>query len=191
VRKVCSAGRGPASREAFANLAENGPAHRLESSAASPSSGSTLPAVASSEAKTVAAYLKELPVGRRKLVSSLRKLVREHLAKGFVEQMQYGMISWVVPLSRYPKTYNGQPLAVACLASQKQYVSLYLFCAYADPKERKRFERAYVRSGKRLDMGKSCVRIAKLEDLAVDAVADALSRASVEGFTARYERSRK
>jgi hypothetical protein len=144
-----------------------------------------------SKAETVAEYLASLPDDRRKTVKAVRKLVRAHLAHGIVEQMEHGMISWVVPLARYPETYNGRPLPVASLASQKNYCSLYLFCAYTDPAERKRFEQRYAQSGKRLDMGQSCVRFEQLEDLAQDVVADTLERVSVDGFIAVYERARK
>jgi len=143
-----------------------------------------------SKAPTVTEYLASLPEDRRATVKAVRKLVRAHLARGFVEQMQHGMISWVIPLSRYPETYNGQALPVVCLASQKNHLSLYLLCAYSDPAERKRFEASYARAGKRLDMGQSCVRFKRREDLADDAIAAALERASVDDFIARYERSR-
>jgi hypothetical protein len=144
-----------------------------------------------SKAETVAEYLASLPEERRATVKAVRKLVRAHLQKGFVEQMQHGMISWVVPLARYPETYNGKALPVVCLASQKNYLSLYLFCAYTDGAERKRFEKSYARSGKRLDMGQSCVRFKHVDDLAQDAIADTLERVSVDGFIAVYERNRK
>jgi hypothetical protein len=147
-----------------------------------------------SKAETVTEYLASLPDDRRKTLKAVRKLVRAHLAhlgSGIVEQMAHGMISWVVPLSRYPETYNGEPLPVVCLASQKNYCSLYLFCAYTDPAERKRFEQRYARSGKRLDMGQSCVRFKQLEDLAQDVIAETLDRVSVDGFIAVYERARK
>jgi hypothetical protein len=143
-----------------------------------------------SKAETVTEYLASLSDDRRKTVKAVRKLVRAHLADGIVEQMEHGMISWVVPLSRYPKTYNGKPLPVVCLASQKNYLSLYLFCAYTDPAERKRFEQRYARSGKQLDMGQSCVRFKELDDLAEDVIADTLDRVSVDGFIAVYERAR-
>jgi hypothetical protein len=147
--------------------------------------------VAASRAETVTAYLAELPDDRRREVKAVRKLVRAHLARGFVERMQHGMISWVVPLARYPETYNGQPLPAVSLASQKNHLSLYLSCVYADPSERKRFEQAYARSGKKLDMGKSCVRFKHADDLATDAIAATLDRVTVDGFIAQYERSRE
>jgi hypothetical protein len=147
--------------------------------------------VTSSKAETVAEYLAELPEERRKDIAQARALVRRYLPKGFKECMQYGMISWVVPLSRYPVTYNKQPLAVASLAAQKNYSSLYLHGVYASDAERKRFEGAYKRSGKKLDMGKSCVRFTAFSELATDVIADTLARVTPEVFIAAYEASRK
>lgn len=102
----------------------------------------------SSAAATVPEYLASLEPERRKPIKGLRSLVRKHIPKGYKEVMQYGMISWVIRLSRYPVTYNGQPLAIASLASQKQYMSLYLMGVYGDPKHTKRFETAWKKSGK-------------------------------------------
>lgn len=143
-----------------------------------------------SKALTVAQYLDALPDDRRKDIAKVRALVRKHLPRGFQECMQYGMISWVIPLSRYPITYNQQPLAIVSLASQKNYGSLYLHALYSSAAELKRFERAYRDSGKKLNMGKSCVRFRSVDELATDVIADSLKRVTVDDFIAAYEKSR-
>jgi hypothetical protein len=128
-----------------------------------------------------------MPDERRSAISHVRKVIRKHLPRGFQETMQYGMISYVVPLTRYPDTYNGQPLAVVALAAQKQHMSVYLMGIYGSPELRETFESAYAQSGKRLDVGKSCVRFKHLDDLALDAVAAAVSSVSVEDLIAMTE----
>lgn len=140
-----------------------------------------------SRAETVKDYLAEIPEPRRSAIAHVRKLIRKHLPRGFQETMQYGMISYVVPLSRYPETYNGQPLTVAAIAAQKNLMSVYLTGIYGSPQLRASFEAAYAKSGKRLDAGKSCVRFKQLEDLALDAVAGAVRRVSVEDLIAMTE----
>ncbi len=144
----------------------------------------------SSTATTAEDYLAELPADRRAAISAVRDLVRSHLPAGFEETMQYGMISYVVPLSTLPDTYNGQPLAVASLASQKNHMSLYLNSIYADPAEAAWFTEAYRRTGKRLDVGKSCVRFRSLDALPLDLVGEAIARTSAAEFVARYHASR-
>ncbi|MCK9485262.1 MAG: DUF1801 domain-containing protein [Dehalococcoidia bacterium] len=104
--------------------------------------------------------------------------------------MQYGMISYVVPLSRFPDTYNKQPLALASLASQKNDKALYLNNVYGDDSQEAWFKEAYRATGKRLDMGKSCVRFRHLEDLPLEVVGEAIERTPVEDFVARYAAGR-
>jgi hypothetical protein len=135
-------------------------------------------------------YLASLPPDRREAISTVRKLILDNLPEGYEEGIQYGMIGYYVPLSRYPETYNGQPLGIAALASQKGYMSLYLMCVYGDPATRRWFESAYHAAGKRLDMGKSCVRFKRLEDLPLDVVGEAIARVSVDQYLAHYEKSR-
>lgn len=143
--------------------------------------------MARSAARTVDAYLAELPEKRRAVVAAVRDLVLRHLPDGYEETMNWGMISYEIPLSRYPDTYNGQPLAVAALAAQKNYYSLYLTCAHGDEE---RLREGFARAGKTLDMGKSCVRFRALEDLALEPVAQVLAAIPPEAFIARYERAR-
>jgi uncharacterized protein YdhG (YjbR/CyaY superfamily) len=144
-----------------------------------------------SAAPTVEEYLAELPAERREAVARVREVVNENLPKGYEEGMQYGMIGWYIPLQRYPETYNGEPLGIVALAAQKRHYSLYLHSIYADPAERRWFERAYADSGHKLDAGKSCVRFRRLEDLPLDVIAEAVSRTSVDDYIERYEASRR
>jgi len=143
-----------------------------------------------SDADSVQAYLAELPEDRREIVEAVRAVILEHLPTGFEEGMQYGMIGYYVPLERYPVTYNGQPLGVAALASQKRHLSLYLMGIYGDDGESSWFRERWAETGKKLDMGKSCVRFRRLDDLALDVVGEAIARTSVDDCIAIYERSR-
>lgn len=147
--------------------------------------------MASSAAKTVAAYLAELAPERRAVVGAVRDLVNAHLPPGYVEEMSYGMIAWNIPLARYPKTYNGQPLCYAALAAQKNAYSLYLNCVYADSERERRLREAYARAGLKLDMGKSCLRFKSLDGLLSDEVGTIIASTSVEQYIAMYEASRK
>ncbi|MFQ5720368.1 MAG: DUF1801 domain-containing protein [Acidobacteriota bacterium] len=105
-------------------------------------------------------------------------LIRKRLPKGIREVMNWGMITYEVPLTTCPDTYNGQPLMYAALASQKNHMALYLTGCYMRPEIRKQFEDAYKAAGKRLDAGKSCLRFKKIDDLPLDVIGDAIA-----GFT--------
>ena len=118
-----------------------------------------------SDATTVTEYLASLPEDRRRAMKAVRTVIRANLPKGLVEAMNWGMIVYEVPLKACPDTYNGQPLAYAALASQKQYMSVYLMGIYGSDELRADFERSYRASGKRMDIGKACVRFRTLEDL--------------------------
>ena len=107
-----------------------------------------------------------------------------------METMQNGMIGYVVPLDRYPKTYNGQPLTYAALASQKRHISLYLMNIYGDPEIEQWFVDRYRATGKRLNMGKSCVRFKGLGDIPIDLIGEVIARTTVPQFIERYETSR-
>ncbi|MFO0704843.1 MAG: DUF1801 domain-containing protein [Candidatus Andersenbacteria bacterium] len=140
-----------------------------------------------SNAKTVAAYLKALPPDRAKAVRAVRAVILKHLPRGYQEAMQWGMITYQIPLTRKPDTYNGQPLALAALASQKNYLALYLMNVYGDKATERWFKARYKASGKKLDMGKSCVRFKRLEDLPLDLIGETIARTSVESYLKRYE----
>jgi hypothetical protein len=106
-----------------------------------------------SSAKTVDEYLKQLPDEDRKVLSAVRRVVRANLPKGYEEAMANGMIGYGIPLSRYPKTYNKQPLSYVALAAQKNHYAVYLMCAYMDPEQMKALEDGFRDAGKKLDMG--------------------------------------
>src|SRR5262245_30662402 len=127
-------------------------------------------------------YLAALPADRRAAIAAVRRVVLDNIPKGFEEMMGYGMIGYCVPLSRFPNTYNGQPLAIVGLASQKNYMSLYLMSVYGHEPTRRWFEDAYKKSGKKLDMGKSCVRFKTLDDLPLDVIAEAVGKVSLEAY---------
>ena len=120
----------------------------------------------------------------------MRKVILDNLPTGYEEMMQFGMISYVIPLERYPVTYNKQPLQYAALASQKHYMSVYLMNVYGDPDSEQWFVEQYRASGKKLDMGKSCVRFKKLDDLPLDLIGRAIARTPVEAYIEVYEAAR-
>ena len=144
----------------------------------------------SSRAVTVEQYLAELPPGRREVIATLRELVNHHLPEGYVECMAYGMIGWSIPLSRYPDTYNGQPLGYLALAAQKGNYALYSMAAYMDPDIDRALRAAFARAGLKLDMGKSCIRFRSLDALPLDAIARLVESMSVDEYIAHYEVSR-
>jgi uncharacterized protein YdhG (YjbR/CyaY superfamily) len=146
--------------------------------------------MATSKAATVDEYLAELPAERREVVTRMRDLVRRNLPKGYEETMNWGMISYELPLARYPKTYNGQPLTFVGLAAQKNYYALYLTSANQDSEQGRELANAFKRAGKKLDMGKSCLRFKKLDDLALDAVGRIIASTPPEKFIAQYEAGR-
>ncbi len=145
---------------------------------------------AAAAAATPDALLAALPPDRRAVVAAVRDLVRAALPAGYEEQVSGKMLTYVVPLSRYPVTYNKQPLAYAALAAQKNHYALYLTGAYADPAQAEALRAGFARAGKRLDMGKACLRFRALDDLALDAVRDAIAGMPPEALIARYEASR-
>ena len=143
-----------------------------------------------SKATTVAAYLKELPVDRRAVISAVRKTVVANLPKGYREAMSWGMIAYEVPLSRFPETHNGQPLLYAALASQKNNYALDMMWAFTDPKLMAGLGEHFKRAGKKLDIGKACPRFKNLEDLPLDLIGEAIAAFPVDAYLERYERSR-
>ncbi len=139
-----------------------------------------------SDAKTVDEYLSELVNGRREAITAVRNVILDNLPAGYQEVMQYGMISYIVPLSVVGNTYNGQPLMYIALASQKQYMSLYLTSVYSDPALAEWFTQRYRATGKKLNMGKSCVRFRKLEDLPLELVGEVAARTPIAEFVEMY-----
>ena len=144
-----------------------------------------------SSAKTVEQYLADLPDERREAIEAVRDVILENLPKGFEETMNWGMIAYEIPLSRYPDTYNKQPLGLAALASQKNHMAVYLTGVYADDDSRDRFIKAYQATGQRMDMGKSCVRFRTLDDLPLELIGDAIAQYSVDEFIELVEAARQ
>ncbi|MBN9504299.1 MAG: hypothetical protein BGO01_03945 [Armatimonadetes bacterium 55-13] len=143
-----------------------------------------------SDAKSVEEYLASLPEDRREAISAVREVILKNLPEGYQETMQYGMIGYVVPHTIYPKGYHCDPkqaLPFAALASQKNYMSVYLSCVYGDTEHAKWFQEEYAKTGKKLDMGKSCIRFKKLENLAIDVIGQAIAKIPVDKYVARYE----
>ena len=120
--------------------------------------------------KTPAEYLRGLDPERRRVLNAVRKVVNANLPEGYVEGVDYGMISWFVPLKTFPNTYNGHPLCCAGLSAQKHYNSLYLMAAYGNPKQAAALRDGFKRHGLKLDMGKSCVHFKTIEDLPLDVI---------------------
>jgi hypothetical protein len=146
-----------------------------------------------SKAATVTEYLDSLPPDRRAALSAVRKVILKNLDPTYVEAMQYGMIGYAVPHSAYPAGYHcdpKQPLPFAGLASQKQYMSLYLMCEYSDAGEETWFRKAWAKTGKRLDMGKSCIRFKSLDDLPLNVIGEAIQRVPAKKYIAIYETAR-
>jgi len=140
-----------------------------------------------SEATTVNQYLAELPADRREAIEAVRGVILENLPGGYVEAMNWGMITYQIPLDMYADTYNGQPLLFAALASQKNHMAVYLTGIYISDEAREQFEAAYRETGKRFDVGKSCVRFRKLDDLPLDLIGDTIASVPVERLIARVE----
>ena len=145
--------------------------------------------MAQSNAKTVSEYLDELPPDRRAELTRVRQVVRKRLPKGYVEAMNWGMITYEVPLSRYPESPNGKPLCFAGLASQKNHLSLYLMPI--DATSLAQLKAAFKKAGKKLDMGKSCIRFKRADDLPLDAIGDLVAAVPVQKFIDYVETARR
>jgi len=144
-----------------------------------------------SSAKTVDEYLKEIPADRREMINAVRMIILANLPKGYEECMSYGMIGYVVPHSIYPKGYQcdpTKPLPLANLASQKNHMALYLMCCYGHTPTREWFEKAWKAAGKKLDMGKACVRFKKLDDISLDVIGQLFARVPVAAYISQIEK---
>ena len=142
-----------------------------------------------SRATTVEAYLSSLPEDRRAAIAAVRDVVRKNLDRDYAEGMQSGMIGWYVPHTVFPPGYHcdpNQPLPFACLASQKNHMALYLMSVVDPGGEGARFREAWTKTGKKLDMGKSCIRFKRLEDLALDVIGDAIRRMPARAWIEQY-----
>ncbi len=137
-----------------------------------------------SNAKSAEEYLDALPQDRREALEEVREVILANLPAGYEEAMNWGMITYQVPLATYPDTYNGKPLMYAALASQKNYMAVYLTSVYAMPGMLEQFQADYRATGKKLDMGKSCVRFRRLDDLPLDVLASTIAAVEAEDFVA-------
>jgi uncharacterized protein YdhG (YjbR/CyaY superfamily) len=144
-----------------------------------------------SDATTVADYLAALEPDRREAIETVRAEILANLPEGYEEAINWGMITYQVPLERFPDTYNGLPLMYAALASQKNHMAVYLTAVYADEGTREEFLSAYRATGKRLDMGKSCVRFKKLDDLPLELIGQTIAATAVDRFVTETESARK
>jgi hypothetical protein len=137
-----------------------------------------------SSATTVREYLQTLPPDRRAAIDALRKTILAKLPKGYEETIEGGFVSYQVPLSVYPDTYNKRPLMYAALSSQKNYMAVYLCNVYGSASLRKQLEAGFEAAGKKLDMGKSCVRFKELADLPLDAIGRAVAATPLKDYVA-------
>ena len=135
-----------------------------------------------SSAKTIEDYLNELPPDRKEAVATVRLVVLNHLPKGYEEVMNWGMITYQVPLTAYPDTYNGKPLMYAALANQKNHMAIYLCGLYCISGLKERFQKAFEATGKKLNMGASCIRFKKLDDLPFDLIGNTIATVDMETF---------
>ena len=141
-------------------------------------------------ASSVTEYLAALPADRRGALNEVRRGINRALPPGYKEGIQFGMISWFVPLSTYPAGYGGNkkvPLPLISVASQKSYMALHMICFYGQPELREWFTAEYAKSGKKLDMGQGCLRFKTLPDLALDVVEGTLARLPVKEYVAGYQ----
>lgn len=136
------------------------------------------------EHSTVKAFLAQLPAERRKGLTRVRAVVKRHLPKGYEEVAGARMLVYQVPKAQYPDTYNKQPLWDAALASEKSYLSLHLMPVYGDAGLAKRLADGFRAAGKTLNMGKACIRFAKADDLALDAVGDIVAAVPMDRWIA-------
>ncbi len=141
----------------------------------------------SSKAETVEEYLGELTDDRRDAIAEVRETILANLPDGYVEAMNWGMISYEVPLETHPDTYNNKPLMYAALASQKNHMAVYLTTVYGDDDTKDWFAERYRATGKKLDMGKSCVRFKKLDQLPLDLIGEVIAKTPVDEFIATVE----
>jgi hypothetical protein len=139
---------------------------------------------------TVKDYLSSLPGDRRTAIEAVRRVILEHLPEGYEEATGAGMLTYQVPLAVLPDTYNGQPLWYVALGSTKGYMTVHLMPLYSDAAAQKAFRARFEASGKKLDMGKACVRFKSIDDLALDAIGDVVASFPVDAWVSVYRQSR-
>ena len=137
---------------------------------------------------TVDEYLAALPDDRCEALTTVREEILTSLPEGVEETMGWGMPTYEIPLELSGPTYNGKPLMYAALASQKRHMAAYLTCAYLSEGDREWIEERFAAAGKKLDMGKSCLRFRSLDDIPAGVIGDAVGRKTVEEFLRENER---
>jgi hypothetical protein len=145
-----------------------------------------------SKTTTVKEYLAELPSDRRAAISAVRDVILKNLDKGYDEGMQYGGIGYYVPHKNYPPGYHCDPkiaLPFAGLASQKNHMAVYMMCMYGENEQESWFRKEWAKTGKKLDMGKCCIRFRKLENLPLELIGEAIRRMPAKKWIAYYEKS--
>ena len=146
-----------------------------------------------SKSTTPEEYIESLPEDRRNIISQMRKVIVKNLPKGFKESMAYGMIGYCVPHSLYPPGYHvdpKQPLGFMCIASQKNHIALYHMGLYASPTHLKWFQDEWKKvSSKKLDMGKSCIRFKKAEDVPLKLIGELASKITPQDWIKMYEKA--
>ena len=142
-----------------------------------------------SSATTVKDYLASLPADRRAGIEAVRKVILKNIDKDYDESMLYGMIGYAVPHRVWPLGYHcdpKKPLMMAALSSQKDNMTVYLMSVYGDKAERAWFQNAWAKTGKKLNMGGSCIRFKKLEDAALDVIGEAIRRTPAKAYVNNY-----
>ena len=143
-----------------------------------------------SNVKTPAQYIASLPADRAKTIATVRAHVNKHIPRGYDECLVWGTIGWTIPLSRYPDTYNKQPICYVALSSQKNYCVLYLMCTYWGSSQLEQLKAAFKAAGKKLNMGKCCVHFEAPDDLPLEAIGKLIASISSETWIEMYEQSR-
>ena len=143
----------------------------------------------SSSITTPADYLASLPEDRREIISAVRDLILQNLPEGYQETINWGMLSYEIPLETYSDTYNKNPLSNVGLAAQKNYNSLYLMAIYQNPADYQELVDAFAEMGIKPNLGKSCVRFTKLDQLPLDTIARLIAKTSVADYIHIYETS--
>lgn len=147
--------------------------------------------MANSTTKTVDEYIKELPEYRRETINEVRELILKHLPEGYQETINWGMISYEIPLERYPDTYNNQPLSYLGLAAQRNHNALYLMTVYQDEELEEWLSEEFEKANKKMNLGRSCLKFQTLDDLPIEAISKIIAHQTPEEFIKTYEEKRK
>ncbi|MCK5128440.1 MAG: DUF1801 domain-containing protein [Clostridiales bacterium] len=146
--------------------------------------------MATSNAKTVAEYLDSLPPEKRDVIQNVREVILKNIPNGVVEAMNWGMITYEIPLSIFPNTYNDQPLMFAALAAQKNHYSIYVTNLYMIDENMEKLNAAYEKFSIKPNIGKSCIRFTKIENIPLDTIAEIIASTTVDEYMEKYKESR-